>query len=138
MNTITRAYLSLKRLLYLYFVNYMYYLIKFQFLIQMNNIKINSNVLQCSFELGVPKVISTLSTCILPDKTTYPINETMVSIVTVNTEFRAILQHSKGRLFPIKFKEGELFQNFPIEFISISCQFCELPIIYLCLYPLHN
>lgn len=42
------------------------------------NIHINDNVLQCSFEGGVEKVVSCLSTCIFPDKTTYPINESMV------------------------------------------------------------
>ena len=40
---------------------------------------INDNVLQTSFETGVRKVVSCLSTCIFPDKTTYPIDETMVS-----------------------------------------------------------
>ncbi|CAH0392509.1 unnamed protein product [Bemisia tabaci] len=42
------------------------------------NIHINDNVLQTSYETGVFKVVSCLSTCIFPDKTTYPINETMV------------------------------------------------------------
>ncbi|KAF8782687.1 GDP-L-fucose synthase-like [Argiope bruennichi] len=43
-----------------------------------NNIHINDNVLQCSYKHGVQKVVSCLSTCIFPDKTTYPINETMI------------------------------------------------------------
>lgn len=38
----------------------------------------NDNVLQASYEGGVKKVVSCLSTCIFPDKTTYPIDETMV------------------------------------------------------------
>lgn len=42
------------------------------------NVLINDNVLQNSFETGVKKVISCLSTCIFPDKTTYPIDETMI------------------------------------------------------------
>jgi len=42
------------------------------------NIHINDNVLQTSFETGVRKVVSCLSTCIFPDKTTYPIDETMI------------------------------------------------------------
>lgn len=42
------------------------------------NIRINDNVLNTSFEKGVQKVVSCLSTCIFPDKTTYPIDETMV------------------------------------------------------------
>ncbi|KAH7932937.1 hypothetical protein HPB49_005236 [Dermacentor silvarum] len=43
-----------------------------------NNILINDNVLHTSFETGVQKVVSCLSTCIFPDKTTYPIDETMI------------------------------------------------------------
>lgn len=39
---------------------------------------INDNVLHSAFEVGTRKVVSCLSTCIFPDKTTYPINETMV------------------------------------------------------------
>ncbi|XP_062251086.1 GDP-L-fucose synthase-like isoform X2 [Platichthys flesus] len=41
------------------------------------NIHINDNVLLVAHELGVVKVVSCLSTCIFPDKTTYPIDETM-------------------------------------------------------------
>lgn len=43
-----------------------------------DNLLINDNVLQTSFEFGVVKVVSCLSTCIFPDRTTYPIDETMV------------------------------------------------------------
>ncbi|XP_051929576.1 GDP-L-fucose synthase-like isoform X2 [Hippocampus zosterae] len=43
-----------------------------------NNIHMNDNVLQAAHEVGVVKVISCLSTCIFPDKTTYPIDETMI------------------------------------------------------------
>lgn len=39
---------------------------------------INDNVLHSAFEVGTRKVVSCLSTCIFPDKTTYPIDETMV------------------------------------------------------------
>merc|ERR1712147_238052 len=42
------------------------------------NMQINDNVLSLSHEFGVKKVVSCLSTCIFPDKTTYPIDETMV------------------------------------------------------------
>lgn len=42
------------------------------------NSQINDNVLNVSYERGVKKVVSCLSTCIFPDKTTYPIDETMV------------------------------------------------------------
>jgi GDP-L-fucose synthase len=39
---------------------------------------INDNVLSVAYQTGVKKVISCLSTCIFPDETTYPIDETMV------------------------------------------------------------
>ena len=42
------------------------------------NTLMNCNVLKCCHEIGVKKVVSCLSTCIFPDKTTYPINETML------------------------------------------------------------
>lgn len=42
------------------------------------NVQINDNVLQTAHEHGVSKVVSCLSTCIFPDKTTYPIDETMI------------------------------------------------------------
>ena len=38
----------------------------------------NDNILACSQAHGVVKVVSCLSTCVFPDKTTYPIDETMV------------------------------------------------------------
>ncbi|KAG0348352.1 GDP-L-fucose synthase [Podila humilis] len=43
-----------------------------------DNLLINDNVLHNAKEFGVEKVVSCLSTCIFPDKTTYPIDETMV------------------------------------------------------------
>merc|ERR1712241_1594870 len=42
------------------------------------NMSINDNILSLCHEYKVEKVISCLSTCIFPDKTTYPIDETMV------------------------------------------------------------
>lgn len=42
------------------------------------NTSINHNVLKCSHQHKVKKVVSCLSTCIFPDKTTYPINESML------------------------------------------------------------
>lgn len=47
---------------------------------QRRNVHINDNVLHSAYECGVQKVVSCLSTCIFPDKTTYPIDETMVSV----------------------------------------------------------
>lgn len=43
-----------------------------------DNIMMNNNVLECSKEYNVRKLISCLSTCIFPDETTYPINESMI------------------------------------------------------------
>lgn len=43
------------------------------------NMQMADNVLHFSHETGVEKVVTCLSTCIFPDKTTYPIDETMVS-----------------------------------------------------------
>ena len=42
------------------------------------NMQINMNVLKCCHEYHVKKVVCCLSTCIFPDNTTYPINETML------------------------------------------------------------
>tara|TARA_Y100000389_G_scaffold93462_1_gene90158 strand:+ start:3579 stop:4514 length:936 start_codon:yes stop_codon:yes gene_type:complete len=42
------------------------------------NILININVLKVCHDMEVTKLISCLSTCIFPDKTTYPINEKML------------------------------------------------------------
>ncbi|KAJ1455270.1 hypothetical protein M885DRAFT_520590 [Pelagophyceae sp. CCMP2097] len=42
------------------------------------NMLINDNVMECSRIFGVHKLVSCLSTCIFPDKTTYPIDETMI------------------------------------------------------------
>ena len=42
------------------------------------NLLINYNVLKCCHDFKVEKVISCLSTCIFPDKTSYPINESML------------------------------------------------------------
>jgi len=43
-----------------------------------DNLLINDNVLHIAHEHKVKKVVSCLSTCIFPDKTTYPIDETMI------------------------------------------------------------
>lgn len=42
------------------------------------NILINDNIMECSRVYKVKKLDSFLSTCIFPDKTTYPIDETML------------------------------------------------------------
>lgn len=42
------------------------------------NININGNIVEASHKFGVKKLISCLSTCIFPDDTTYPIDETMI------------------------------------------------------------
>jgi len=42
------------------------------------NVQMNDSVMQCCKEFDVKKLVSCLSTCIFPNKTTYPINETML------------------------------------------------------------
>ena len=42
------------------------------------NLQINFNVLKCAHKVNVDKCICVLSTCIFPDKTTFPIDETML------------------------------------------------------------
>ncbi|MDR3646679.1 MAG: GDP-L-fucose synthase [Candidatus Babeliales bacterium] len=43
-----------------------------------NNVAINENIYICAHKYNVKKLVSCLSTCIFPDKTQYPIDETMV------------------------------------------------------------
>ncbi len=42
------------------------------------NVLLNDNIMECCRIYKVKKLISCLSTCIFPDKTTYPIDETMI------------------------------------------------------------
>jgi len=43
-----------------------------------DNVAINDNVMHWAKEYGVKKLVSCLSTCIFPDKTSYPIDESMI------------------------------------------------------------
>lgn len=43
-----------------------------------DNMKINDTVLHCCYIFKVQKLVSCLSTCVFPDKTTYPIDESML------------------------------------------------------------
>merc|ERR1712136_545749 len=43
-----------------------------------DNMLMNDNVMECCRIYGVNKLVSCLSTCIFPDKTSYPIDETMI------------------------------------------------------------
>ena len=45
-----------------------------------DNTLINDNVLHTSYETGVTKLISCLSTCVFPDKVTYPLDETKIHL----------------------------------------------------------
>lgn len=45
-----------------------------------SNLAINTNVLKASHLINVKKLVACLSTCIFPDKTTYPINESMLHL----------------------------------------------------------
>ena len=44
----------------------------------MKNTQINNNIIECCKLYKIEKLISCLSTCIFPDKTSYPIDETMI------------------------------------------------------------
>ena len=44
-----------------------------------DNILINTHVLKCSHQIGVQKMVCCLSTCIFPDRTEYPIDESMIN-----------------------------------------------------------
>lgn len=52
--------------------------LKFNLDFYRQNMAMNDNVLQACHEVGVVKCVSCLSTCIFPDKSTYPIDESMV------------------------------------------------------------
>ena len=43
-----------------------------------DNLMINTNVLKCAYLSGVKNLVACLSTCIFPDNTSYPIDETML------------------------------------------------------------
>eukprot|EP00090_Calanus_glacialis_P010313 TRINITY_DN186_c0_g1_i1.p1 TRINITY_DN186_c0_g1~~TRINITY_DN186_c0_g1_i1.p1 ORF type:complete len:317 (-),score=82.22 TRINITY_DN186_c0_g1_i1:165-1115(-) len=43
-----------------------------------DNMNMNDNILEVSCKMEVKKLVSCLSTCIFPDRTTYPIDETMI------------------------------------------------------------
>ena len=43
-----------------------------------DNLSINFNIVKCANELKIKKLIACLSTCVFPDKTTYPIDENML------------------------------------------------------------
>jgi nucleoside-diphosphate-sugar epimerase len=43
-----------------------------------DNITMQDNIFQACKDYKVQKLVSCLSTCVFPDKTTYPIDETMV------------------------------------------------------------
>ncbi|OXU20601.1 hypothetical protein TSAR_006598, partial [Trichomalopsis sarcophagae] len=82
-----------------------------------NNLHMNDNVLQTAHEYGVVKVVSCLSTCIFPDKTTYPIDETMVSIwYDAKKDY---LQHGKAYL-KCEIKSHTLLFYRPTNLNSIS------------------
>ena len=48
------------------------------YLIQSFGSPVNDNIMECCRIYKVKKLISCLSTCIFPDKTSYPIDETMI------------------------------------------------------------
>ncbi|NP_001400340.1 GDP-L-fucose synthase isoform 6 [Homo sapiens] len=61
------------------------------------NVHMNDNVLHSAFEVGARKVVSCLSTCIFPDKTTYPIDETMGLLPAVRLHLHRCHPHQRLR-----------------------------------------
>jgi GDP-L-fucose synthase len=43
-----------------------------------DNVLINTNVLNCAHKFNIPKVVSLLSTCVYPDKVSYPLTEDQI------------------------------------------------------------
>jgi len=46
----------------------------------MDNIRMNTNIIQACHELKIPKLVSFLSTCVFPDKVEYPLDETKIEL----------------------------------------------------------
>lgn len=78
---------------------------------QRDNLRINDNILQTAHEMDVSKVVSCLSSCIFPDKTEYPIDESMVSCEmyslaclghTVKSVFQAVFFFSESHWINFK------------------------------------
>ena len=46
----------------------------------MDNIRMNTNVIQSCHELKIPKLVSFLSTCVFPDNVEYPLDETKIEL----------------------------------------------------------
>jgi GDP-L-fucose synthase len=46
----------------------------------MDNIGMNTNVIQACHELKIPKLVSFLSTCVFPDKVEYPLDESKIEL----------------------------------------------------------
>lgn len=46
----------------------------------MDNIRMNTNVIQACHELKIPKLVSFLSTCVFPDDVEYPLDETKIEL----------------------------------------------------------
>lgn len=97
------------------------------------NIQINDNVLLLSHEFKVRKVVSCLSTCIFPDKTTYPIDETMVLCLKIwiygrfwlrIAYFRSTTDHLMTQTSGIAMPNG--WSISPIELITNNMAICLL------------
>jgi GDP-L-fucose synthase len=46
----------------------------------MDNIRMNTNVIEACHELKIPKLVSFLSTCVFPDKVEYPLDESKIEL----------------------------------------------------------
>uniref|UniRef100_A0A673Y883 GDP-L-fucose synthase n=2 Tax=Salmo trutta TaxID=8032 RepID=A0A673Y883_SALTR len=81
-----------------------------------DNLRINDNVLQTSHERGVTKVVSCLSSCIFPDKTTYPIDEMCVCVCVDLIDNRGyFVQHGRRYTAVIPTNVYGPYDNFNFE-----------------------
>lgn len=68
--------------------------------------QINDNVLLLSHEFNCQKVVSCLSTCIFPDQTTYPIDETMVRERCLHCYYASTFHSSLKRISRFQIHNG--------------------------------
>ena len=95
------------------------------------NMIMDDNVLHFSHVTGVRKVVSCLSTCIFPDKTTYPIDETMVrmrnplniqirDLMIVSIHFRFIMEPLMKATLATAMRRGWLISSTVVTMNSMA------------------
>jgi GDP-L-fucose synthase len=98
------------------------------------NVAMNENIMKCSHSYKVDKLISCLSTCIFPDKTTYPIDETMVHNGPPHFSNEAYAYGKLSFILPIAFSYDLILNpslilrhsNLFVRLLFIFCLFVQL------------